>query len=63
MRYAAAKCLATICSVITVEAMNEVIFHVLPLLKDADNVIRRQGAVELIYRMFLRDLIKINIIL
>ncbi|KAG5519323.1 hypothetical protein PMAC_001948 [Pneumocystis sp. 'macacae'] len=51
VRYAAARCLATICSVITIEAMNEVISHVLPLLKDADNVIRRQGAVELIYHL------------
>lgn len=51
VRYAAAKCLATICNVITIEGMNEVIFHVLPLLNDADNVIKRQGAVELIYHL------------
>ncbi|KAG5440868.1 hypothetical protein PCK2_000023 [Pneumocystis canis] len=51
VRYAAAKCLATICSVITLEGMNEIILHVLPFLKDANNVIKRQGAVELIYRL------------
>ncbi|KAG4305422.1 hypothetical protein PORY_000978 [Pneumocystis oryctolagi] len=51
VRYAAAKCLATICNVITIEGMNEVISHVLSLIKDADNVIRRQGAVELIYHL------------
>ncbi|KAG4302539.1 hypothetical protein PCANB_001114 [Pneumocystis canis] len=51
VRYAAAKCLATICSVITIEGMNEVILHVLPFLKDADNIIKRQGAAELIYHL------------
>ncbi|QSL65406.1 hypothetical protein MERGE_002716 [Pneumocystis wakefieldiae] len=51
IRYAAARCLAVICNVITVEGMNEVILHALPLLKDPDNVIKRQGGVELIYHL------------
>ncbi|KAF9189260.1 TATA-binding protein-associated factor mot1 [Haplosporangium sp. Z 11] len=48
IRHAAAKCLAVICNVITVPGMHLVIDRVVPFLGDSVNVIRRQGAVELI---------------
>ncbi|KAF8977691.1 TATA-binding protein-associated factor mot1 [Entomortierella lignicola] len=48
VRHAAAKCLAVICNVITVTGMNLVIAKVVPYLGDTVNVIRRQGAAEMI---------------
>ncbi|KAG0310055.1 TATA-binding protein-associated factor mot1 [Dissophora globulifera] len=48
VRHAAAKCLAVICNVITVAGMHLVIDRVVPYLGDTANVIRRQGAVEMI---------------
>lgn len=48
VRHAASKCLAVICSVITVPGMHLVIDRVAPYLGDTANVIRRQGAVETI---------------
>ncbi|KAF9987784.1 TATA-binding protein-associated factor mot1 [Modicella reniformis] len=48
IRHAAAKCLAVICNVITVPGMHLVIDRVVPYLGDTTNVIRRQGAVEMI---------------
>ncbi|KAG0053998.1 TATA-binding protein-associated factor mot1 [Gryganskiella cystojenkinii] len=48
VRHAAAKCLAVICNVITIPGMHLVIDKVVPFLGDTANVIRRQGAVEMI---------------
>jgi TATA-binding protein-associated factor len=48
VRHAAAKCLAVICNVITVAGMHLVIDRVVPFLGDTANVIRRQGACEMI---------------
>ncbi|KAF9407514.1 TATA-binding protein-associated factor mot1, partial [Podila epigama] len=48
VRHASAKCLAVICNVITVAGMHLVIDRVVPYLGDTANVIRRQGAVEMI---------------
>ncbi|KAF9103655.1 TATA-binding protein-associated factor mot1 [Mortierella sp. AM989] len=48
VRHAAAKCLAVICNVITVPGMHLVIDKVIPYLGDTLNVIRRQGAAEMI---------------
>lgn len=51
IRYAAAKCFATICSVITVEGMTMLVEKVLPTVKNALDVHHRQGAVECIYHL------------
>ncbi|KAG0207805.1 TATA-binding protein-associated factor mot1 [Mortierella sp. GBA30] len=48
VRHAAAKCLAVICNVITIPGMHMVIGRVVPYLSDTANVIRRQGAAEMI---------------
>lgn len=50
IRQCTARCFATICNVVTVEAMRHVIEHVVPLLGDPVSISNRQGAVELIYR-------------
>ncbi|RUS21143.1 hypothetical protein BC937DRAFT_93516 [Endogone sp. FLAS-F59071] len=51
IRSVAARCLATICSVITIEGMQIVIDKVLPLLGDTQHVVHRQGAAEMIYHL------------
>ncbi|KAL2014722.1 hypothetical protein VTN00DRAFT_2247 [Thermoascus crustaceus] len=51
IRYAAAKCFATICSVITVEGMTMLVEKVLPTIKNALDVHHRQGAVECVYHL------------
>ncbi|KAL1971156.1 hypothetical protein VTN77DRAFT_107 [Rasamsonia byssochlamydoides] len=51
IRYAAAKCFATICSVITVEGMTMLVEKVLPTITNALDVHHRQGAVECIYHL------------
>ncbi|KAE8149633.1 hypothetical protein BDV25DRAFT_124380 [Aspergillus avenaceus] len=51
IRYAAAKCFATICSVITVEGMTMLVEKVLPTINNALDVHKRQGAVECIYHL------------
>ncbi|KAA8644710.1 hypothetical protein EYZ11_012878 [Aspergillus tanneri] len=51
IRYAAAKCFATICSVITVEGMTMLVEKVLPAINNALDVHHRQGAVECIYHL------------
>ncbi|KAL4919324.1 hypothetical protein BDW62DRAFT_43843 [Aspergillus aurantiobrunneus] len=51
IRYAAAKCFATICSVVTVEGMTMLVEKVLPTIGDALDVHHRQGAVECIYHL------------
>ena len=49
-RYAAAKCFATICSVLRIEGMTMLVEHVLPHAS-SDNLSCRQGAIELIYHL------------
>ncbi|PGH20438.1 hypothetical protein AJ80_03584 [Polytolypa hystricis UAMH7299] len=51
IRYAAAKCFATICSVITVEGMTMLVEKVLPGINSALDVHCRQGATECIYHL------------
>ena len=50
IRQSTSRCFATICGVITVEAMRYVIEQIAPLLGDSLSVTNRQGAMELIYR-------------
>lgn len=51
IRYAAAKCFATICSVVTVDGMTMLVEKVLPSINNALDVHHRQGAVECIYHL------------
>jgi len=50
IRQAAAQCFATVCDVMTSEAMRYVIEKIIPLLQDPLVLANRQGATELIYR-------------
>ncbi|KAH8653435.1 hypothetical protein BX600DRAFT_440508 [Xylariales sp. PMI_506] len=50
-RYMAAKCLATICSVITVEGMTALVEKVLPSINNPVDLHFRQGAIEAIYHL------------
>ncbi len=50
IRQTSAKCFATICDVMTPEAMRYVIENVVPLLGDPLSLSNRQGATELIFR-------------
>ncbi|KAI4954104.1 hypothetical protein J4E91_001814 [Alternaria rosae] len=51
LRYAAAKCFATICSVMSVEGVTMLVESVLPTISDGGNVYARQGAIECIYHL------------
>jgi TATA-binding protein-associated factor len=51
IRYAAAKCFATICSVITIEGMTMLVEQVLPGISNALDLQCRQGAIECIYHL------------
>ncbi|KAI1410650.1 hypothetical protein F5Y13DRAFT_202118 [Hypoxylon sp. FL1857] len=50
-RYMAAKCLATICSVITVDGMTALVEKVLPSISNPVDLHFRQGAIEAIYHL------------
>ncbi|KAK3333209.1 hypothetical protein B0T19DRAFT_119642 [Cercophora scortea] len=50
-RYMAAKCMATICSVITVEGMTALVEKVLPAINNPVDLNFRQGAIEVIYHL------------
>lgn len=50
-RYMAAKCLATICSVITVEGMTALVEKVLPSISNPVDLNYRQGVTEAIYHL------------
>ncbi|KIM49246.1 hypothetical protein M413DRAFT_438417 [Hebeloma cylindrosporum] len=54
VRQAAARCFATICDLMTPEAMRHVIEKVLPLVQDPLVLTNRQGATELIYHVVNR---------
>jgi TATA-binding protein-associated factor len=51
LRYAAAKCFATICSVMSVDGVTMLVESVLPTIGDGANVHGRQGAIECIYHL------------
>ncbi|KAI9750007.1 MAG: TATA-binding protein-associated factor mot1, partial [Chaenotheca gracillima] len=51
LRYIAAKCYATICSVITVEGMTRLVEDVLPAISNPLELHCRQGAIETIYHL------------
>lgn len=53
IRQCGARCFATICDAMTIEAMKFVVQSVLPFLGDTSNLSNRQGATELIYREYL----------
>ncbi|TLD16724.1 uncharacterized protein PgNI_01319 [Pyricularia grisea] len=50
-RYMAAKCMATICSVVTVEGMTALVEKVLPSISNPVDLHFRQGAIEVIYHL------------
>lgn len=50
-RYMAAKCMATICSVMTVEGMTALVERVLPSINNPLDLHFRQGATEVIYHL------------
>jgi TATA-binding protein-associated factor len=50
-RYMAAKCLATICSIMTVEGMTALVKQVLPSINNPLDLSHRQGAIEVIYHL------------
>ncbi|PHH70892.1 hypothetical protein CDD80_5670 [Ophiocordyceps camponoti-rufipedis] len=50
-RYMAAKCLATICSVMTVEGMTAIVERVLPSISNPVDLNYRQGVIEAIYHL------------
>lgn len=55
IRQTAARCFATICEVMTVEAMRFVIEQLIPLIGDAVVLSNRQGSAEAIYRAFINN--------
>ncbi|KAJ7118732.1 SNF2 chromatin remodeling protein [Mycena epipterygia] len=54
IRQSAARCFATLCDVMTSEAMRYVIENIVPLLGDALVLANRQGATELMYHVVQR---------
>lgn len=50
-RYMAAKCLATVCSVITLEGMTFLVDRILPSISNPVDLNFRQGAIEAIYHL------------
>jgi TATA-binding protein-associated factor len=51
LRYTAAKCFASVCSVITVQGFTMLVEKVLPPINNAHEAIDRQGAIECIYHL------------
>ena len=51
LRYAAAKCLATICSVVPVQGFTMLVQQVVPSINNAHDVFQRQGTIECIYHL------------
>lgn len=50
-RYMAAKCMATLCSVLTVECMTVLVEKVLPSISNPVDLHYRQGAIEAVYHL------------
>ncbi|KAK0362778.1 TATA-binding protein-associated factor mot1 [Friedmanniomyces endolithicus] len=51
LRYIAAKCFASVCSVITVQGFTMLVEKVLPPINNAHDPVQRQGAIECIYHL------------
>ena len=51
LRYAAAKCFASVCSVSTVKGFTMLVENVLPPISNPNDLFARQGAVECIYHL------------
>ncbi|KAI5371105.1 Putative TATA-binding protein-associated factor Mot1 [Septoria linicola] len=51
LRYTAAKCFASVCSVITVQGFTMLVEQVIPPINNAHEVVERQGAIECIYHL------------
>ncbi|KAF2160445.1 hypothetical protein M409DRAFT_29068 [Zasmidium cellare ATCC 36951] len=51
LRYTAAKCFASVCSVITVQGFTMLVQQVIPPINNAHEVVFRQGAIECIYHL------------
>ncbi|KAK9320427.1 hypothetical protein V1517DRAFT_348194 [Lipomyces orientalis] len=51
LRYAAAKCFATVCSVMKVKGMTFLVENILPMFNNALDLKCRQGAVECVYHL------------
>ena len=51
LRYTAAKCFASVCSVITVQGFTMLVEKVLPAINNAHEVVQRQGAIECVYHL------------
>lgn len=51
LRYTAAKCFASVCSVITVQGFTMLVEQVIPPINNAHEVVHRQGAIECIYHL------------
>lgn len=51
IRYAAAKCFATMCAQITAEGITSLVETVLPMVSDPLDTFKRQGAIECIYHL------------
>ncbi|KAK3706120.1 TATA-binding protein-associated factor mot1 [Vermiconidia calcicola] len=51
LRYTAAKCFASVCSVITVQGFTMLVEQVLPTISNPHEVAYRQGAVECVYHL------------
>lgn len=51
LRYSAAKCFATICSVMPIEGITFLVEHILPVVPNALDLYIRQGAIECIYHL------------
>lgn len=51
IRYAAAKCMATICNVIPTQGFTTLVRNVLPSISNANELHQRQGAIECIYHL------------
>ncbi|KAF3308689.1 TATA-binding protein-associated factor mot1 [Orbilia oligospora] len=51
LRYAAAKCFATICSIITIDGMKTMVTDILPSISNGLEIRTRQGIIELIYHL------------
>ena len=57
IRQCAARCFATICDIMTADAMRFVVEDVVPFMSDPINMANRQGATELMYRKYLSLLV------
>ncbi|KAF2712965.1 hypothetical protein K504DRAFT_497801 [Pleomassaria siparia CBS 279.74] len=51
LRYAAAKCFATVCSVMAIDGITMLVENILPSINSSSNIHARQGAIECIYHL------------